>query len=155
MLHFIILFVQFDKYCCKSLYFNLGNKISWPMAWFDCLHKTPQKVSALIHLLMYMIHNVHQEVRHFIWVHVCIFWSFEAMRLSLARWHRYISISDLAHHGFRSWLVTYAVPSHDLNQWWLTVNHTFMNKFKWNLNWNMLSFVEVSMCSATRLDGNF
>ena len=53
----------------------------------------------------------------------------------------HICASQLSHHWFRWWLVTYLVPSHYINQWQFIVNWTIWNKLQWNFNQNTKIFI--------------
>ena len=46
------------------------------------------------------------------------------------------------HHWFRSWLVAWPAPSHDLNQCWDSVNWTLGNKIQWHINRNSYIFIQ-------------
>ena len=46
------------------------------------------------------------------------------------------------HYWFRKCLVTWLTPSHYLNQCWNTINCTLGNKLQWNLNRNLLIFIQ-------------
>ena len=48
----------------------------------------------------------------------------------------HIYVSTLGLHWFRWWLVTCSIPSHYLNQWWITFNWSCRNKFWGNVNQN-------------------
>ena len=56
------------------------------------------------------------------------------------RWEPHICISELSMHRFRWWIPACSGPSHYLNQCWLIVNWTLMNKRQWNLNQNKQFF---------------
>ena len=47
----------------------------------------------------------------------------------------------ISQHWFRLWLVAYSAPSHYLNQCWLIVSWTPMNKFLPNFNQNTKLFI--------------
>ena len=52
-------------------------------------------------------------------------------------------IGELCHRcSFRQWLVTYSVTSHYLNQCWFDVNLTLQNKLQWNLNKNVVVYIQ-------------
>ena len=53
--------------------------------------------------------------------------------------HIWVRTSD--QHWFRYWLVAYSSPSHYLNQWWVIVNWTPVNKLQWNSNQNTKFFI--------------
>ena len=58
----------------------------------------------------------------------------------------HICVSESGQHWFRQWLVTYSAPSHYLNQCWVIVNWTLMNKLQWNFNQNTkLSFTKMHL----------
>ena len=54
----------------------------------------------------------------------------------------HICVSKSGQHWFRSWLVAYSAPNHYLNQCWVIVNWTLMNKLQWNLNQNTKFFIK-------------
>ena len=54
----------------------------------------------------------------------------------------HISVTNLGHHWFRSWLLAWQAPSHDLNQYWNIVNWTICNKLQWNLYRNLHVFIQ-------------
>ena len=53
-----------------------------------------------------------------------------------------ICVSKSGQHWFRSWLVAYSAPNHYLNQCWVIVNWTLMNKLQWNFNQNTKFFIK-------------
>ena len=62
---------------------------------------------------------------------------------NLTHWGRvrHICISNLPHHWFRWWLITFSEPSHYLNQYWFVIDWTSRNNFQWNLNQNTTVFI--------------
>ena len=71
----------------------------------------------------------------------------ETMGFRLLAWISFNSLrasdaSDPGHHWFRSWLVAWPAPSHDLNKCWNVVNWTLWHKFQWNLNGNLHIFIQ-------------
>ena len=58
----------------------------------------------------------------------------ESDLLPLIHWGRmtHICVSILDHHWFRWWLVAYSARSHYLNQCWVFLYWTLMNKFLWS-----------------------
>ena len=58
----------------------------------------------------------------------------------------HICVGKLIHRWFRQWLVVWAAPSHNLNQWWNIVYWTLGNELQWNLNRNsQFSFTNMHM----------
>ena len=60
-----------------------------------------------------------------------------SLRLRDACMHQQIN-----HYWFRWWLVTWAAPSHYLNQCWNIVNWNRRYKLQWNLKWNSYIFIQ-------------
>ena len=58
-------------------------------------------------------------------------------------WHTSILTKwGLSDHWLKKLFVAWLAPSHYLNKCWLIVNWTLWNKFQWNLNRNMLIFIQ-------------
>ena len=53
----------------------------------------------------------------------------------------HICVSESGQHCFRQWLVTYSAPSHCLNQCWVIIIWTHMNKVQWNFHQNIKLFI--------------
>ena len=64
--------------------------------------------------------------------------------ISLTHWGQVtcICVSNLGHHWFILWLVTWLVPIHYLNRCWGVVNWTLKNKLQWNFNQSPYIFIQ-------------
>ena len=65
----------------------------------------------------------------------------------------HICISESGQHWIRQWLVAYSAPSHYLNQCWVIVNWTLMNKLQQNFNQNTKHFIHKNASENIRLLG--
>ena len=82
-------------------------------------------------------HRAHYYVIVIIWCYLL------TMMLHIeAEWCTHTSKTN--HHWFRSWLLSWSITSHYLNQYWIIVDLNLGNKLQRNLKWNSFIFIQVN-----------
>ena len=53
-----------------------------------------------------------------------------------------LSVTEIGHHWFRWRLVACSASSHYQDQWWLLIDHTRENRFRWKIDQNQPIFID-------------